>query len=300
MKVIDISHYNGNVNFKKVKNACIDGVIIRLGYRGYSKGALILDGNFDDNVKRAEAEALKIGVYFVTQAVNVDEAREEARFTISKIKDKYPFFPIFIDTENGNPAKTGRADEGKLTVRQRTDIIKAFCQEVEKQGFKAGIYASESWFNDNLYFKELEKYYIWVAKYSRFKPTIKYDAWQYTSTARIEGISAYFDMSDFTVVMLSNEEIADEVIAGKWGNGADRKLRLTAAGYNYEEIQKIVNKKVQKPQTKEPKGMTYIIKKGDTLTSIAKMFSTTVEKLQKWNNIKNPNKIQAGQKIIVR
>lgn len=297
MKVIDISHYNGKVDFKKIKKACIDGVIIRLGYRGYSKGALILDGNFYDNLKEAEAEALKIGVYFVTQAITEDEAREEARFTLSKIKNNLPYFPIFVDTENGNQAKTGRADEGKLTLRQRTNIIKAFCQEIEKNGYKAGIYASESWFKDNLYFNELINYYIWVAKYSKYKPTIKYDAWQYTSTGRIEGINAYFDINDFIVPVLTNEQVADEVIAGKWGNGTDRKLRLTAAGYNYEEVQKIVNKKVQ-PQ--KPKEIYYIIKKGDTLTSIAKMFSTNVKQLQAWNNIKDANKIKAGVKIRVR
>lgn len=297
MKVIDISHYNGKVDFKKLKKACIDGVIIRLGYRGYSKGALILDGNFYDNLKGAEAEALKVGVYFVTQAITEEEAIEEARFTLSKIKNTYPYFPIFVDTENGNAAKTGRADEGKLTLRQRTNIIKAFCQEVEKNGYKAGIYASESWFKDNLYFNELINYYIWVAKYSKYKPTIKYDAWQYTSTGRIEGINAYFDINDFIVPVLTNEQVADEVIAGKWGNGAERKIRLTAAGYNYEEVQKIVNKKVQ-PQ--KPKEIYYIIKKGDTLTSIAKMFTTTVKQLQAWNNIKDANKIKAGVKIRVR
>ena len=97
--------------------------------------------------------------------------------------------------------------------------------------------------------------------------------------------------------VLTNEQVADEVIAGKWGNGTDRKLRLTAAGYNYEEVQKIVNKKVQPQKQKE---IYYIIKKGDTLSSIAKMFSTNVKQLQAWNNIKDANKIKAGVKIRVR
>ena len=92
----------------------------------------------------------------------------------------------------------------------------------------------------------------------------------------------------------SNEEIADEVIAGKWGSGDERKKRLTAAGYNYNEIQKLVNEKL-KPTTKY-----YTVTKGDTLSSIAKKHNTTVAKLLELNNIADPNKIYAGQKIRVK
>ena len=94
----------------------------------------------------------------------------------------------------------------------------------------------------------------------------------------------------------SNEEIADEVINGKWGNGEDRKSRLSAAGYDYEAIQKIVNNKLTPKATK----VYYTIKKGDTLTAIAKKYGTTIKKLKTLNSIKNANMIYAGQKIRVK
>lgn len=295
MKVVDISHYNGTVNFNRLK-AAAEGVIVRLGYRGYSKGALVTDGNYLDNMKKATAAGFKVGVYFVTQAISEEEAREEARYTLERAKEFYPYFPIFIDTENGNAAKTGRADEGKLTAAKRTAIIKAFCEEIEKGGYKAGIYASESWFKDNLQLNPLSKYYLWVAKYSKNKPAIKYNAWQYTAQGRVEGITGYCDVSDFIIPKLTNNQVVDEVIAGLWGNGAERKIRLAAAGYNANEIQSLVNKKLGT----STKPMYYLIKKGDTLSSIAKMFTTTVKQLQEWNNIKDANKIKAGVKIRVR
>ena len=91
----------------------------------------------------------------------------------------------------------------------------------------------------------------------------------------------------------SIDEIAQEVIEGKWGNGQERKDRLTAAGYNYEEVQNKVNE-ILKPTTK-----TYKVKKGDTLTSIAKKFNTTVDSLVAKNNIENPNLIYAGQVLYI-
>ena len=92
----------------------------------------------------------------------------------------------------------------------------------------------------------------------------------------------------------SIDELAREVINGKWGNGADRKTRLTSAGYNYQEIQNRVN------QILAPKIEYYTVKSGDNLTKIAKKYGTTVNQLVKWNNIKNPNLIYPNQKIRVK
>lgn len=92
----------------------------------------------------------------------------------------------------------------------------------------------------------------------------------------------------------TNEQIAQEVIDGKWGNGEERKERLEAAGYNYDEIQKIVNKKLEKP-----KQIIYTVKKGDTLSAIARKYNTTVSAIAKKNNIANPSKIYAGQKLVI-
>lgn len=307
MQVIDISQFNGAIDFPKVAQSC-DGVIIRVGYRGYGAGTLKRDTFLSRNLAGAKAAGLPIGVYFVTQAINEAEAREEARYTLEQIKGYKLVYPVFIDSENGNPQGKGRADHGHLSREQRTAILKAFCNEVQKAGYTAGVYASESWFISDLNLGELEKYFIWVAKYSTKAPSIKFNAWQYTSKGVIMGVSGNVDISDFLKVIdnkpsnpskKSNEEIADEVIAGAWGNGADRKARLKAAGYDYDAIQKLVNAKVANKSQENTKTY-YIVKKGDTLSGIAAKHGTTVNKLVSLNNISNPNKIYVGQKLRVK
>ena len=94
------------------------------------------------------------------------------------------------------------------------------------------------------------------------------------------------------------DQIADEVIAGQWGNGADRKKRLTDAGYNYDAVQKAVNQKMN--AKKQPAHVYYVVKRGDTLSGIASKYGTTWQKLQAMNGIRNPNKIYPGQRIRVK
>ena len=306
MRVVDVSQFNGAIDFGKLEQ--VEGVIIRAGYRGYGKTArLVEDKNFKTNLKGAVSKGYKVGVYFVTQAITENEAISEAQFVLNLVKDYDLALPIYFDSENGNAGK-GRADQGKLTKQQRTVIALAFCKEITKYGYKAGIYASQSWFNDCFILNDLKAYSIWVAKYSDTKPSIYYNAWQYTSKGKVAGISGNVDLSTFEESKeeakpqpkkKTNEEIADEVIAGKWGNGAERLGKLTLAGYNPSEIQKIVNEKLGKstaPQTTT----YYTVKSGDTLAKIAKKYNTTVYKLVQLNGIKNPNKIYVGQRLKVK
>lgn len=247
MKVIDVSQYNGVINWKKVAKHC-DGVIIRAGYRGYGSASLVKDQRLGYNLTNASLNRIPLGVYFVTQAITEKEAKEEAKYTVDIVKKYKLAYPIFIDSENANNGK-GRADAGKLTKSKRTAILKAFCDEVKKLGYDGGIYASQSWFIDYTNLKELSKYFIWCAKYSSTAPSIKYDAWQYMSKGKIDGITGNVDVSNFykkskktEAKKKSNETIAREVIAGKWGNGEERKNKLKKAGYDYKTIQKLVNK----------------------------------------------------------
>lgn len=300
-KIIDISQFNGNMDFNKV-NANIEGAIIRVGYRGYSKGSIVIDSAFKRNIEGIKKPK---GVYFCTQAISEAEAREEARYTLNMIKGHDVKLPIFIDSEDcGRGA--GRADHGKLSRDKRTAIVNAFVDEIVKNGYIGGVYASESWFKTYLNISNV-KGFIWVAKYSANKPALNYDAWQYTDRGRINGINGNVDVSYWvkedakptpskTPVKKSNEEIAEEVIAGKWGNGTDRKKRLESAGYNYNDIQSIVNKRLA-PKVEK---VYYTIKKGDNLTTIAKKYGTTVNKLKTLNGIKNANLIFAGQKIRIK
>lgn len=203
-KVLDVSQFNGGIDFNVMANN-VDGVIVRAGYRGYDGGGLVTDKNFKNNIGGAAAANIPLGVYFVTQAINEAEAREEARYTIDLIKGFNLSMPIFIDTEdsgNGN----GRAAYGKLTQTNRTNIIKAFCEEVEANGYKAGVYASLSWFNTCLYVSELSNYFLWVARYSDQEPTIDWDAWQYTSKGQVAGVNGNVDVSSFKYFTKDGEE----------------------------------------------------------------------------------------------
>lgn len=300
LKVIDVSEFNGAIAWQNVAKAC-DGAIIRAGYRGYGSGTLVTDEKFKSNIKAAKAAGIPIGVYFYTQAISEIEARDEARYTMELVKGYKLTLPIFIDSEDGNNG-AGRADSGKLSRAKRTAILKAFCEEIQKEGYAAGVYASEWWLNNLLDISKLKNFYLWVAKYSTYEPNVAWDAWQYTSAGRIDGVTGGVDISDFKNISItkptkkSADEIANEVIAGKWGNGQLRKEKLEAAGYDYNEIQSKVNEKLNKKTTKK----YYTVKAGDTLTDIAKKYNTTVDKLVKLNNINNANLIYAGQKLRVK
>ena len=305
MRVIDISQFNGAVDFSKITNT--DGIIIRAGYRGYGKTAkLVEDKKYKENIAGAVKAGFKVGVYFVSQAITEKEGKEEADFVLNLIKDYELALPVYFDSENGNSKGTGRADQGKLTKAQRTAIALAFCKEIANYGYKAGVYASESWFNNDFILADLKAFSIWVAKYSNNKPSIYFDAWQFTSKGSVDGIKGNVDISTFndnakqdtkpTEAKKSNEEIAQEVIDGKWGNGAERIKNLTYAGYKASDIQAIVNKKLANTDTHT----YYTVKRGDTLTAIAIKNKTTVEKLRKLNNISNANRIYIGQKIIIK
>lgn len=256
LKVIDISEFQTINDWNEVKKNC-DGVIIRLGYRGYGSGRIVFDDKFKQNLDAVKRHNIPYSVYFTTQAINEAEGKEEAAFCINALNKAAVNLPIFVDSEDANRGY-GRADGGKLSKDQRTAILKAFCDTIKASGYKAGVYASCSWFYDRLNYKELANNFLWVAQYSNSEPSIPWNAWQYTSNGLINGIYGTVDVSKWNAATTkpeptakkTNEQIADEVIAGKWGNGDGRERRLTAAGYNYNEVQAIVNKKLAKSAKK--------------------------------------------------
>ncbi len=187
---IDVSRHNGNIDWNAVKASGVDFVIIRCGYRGSSSGVLIEDQNFRTNIKGATAAGLKVGVYVFSQAVNEVEAVKEASLAVSLVKGYNLTYPIFIDTESSG----GRAD--KIDKATRTAVINAFCQTVTSAGYKAGIYASKSWYEDKLNMGAIGNYKIWLAQYQP-KPTYsgRYDMWQYSSKGKISGINGNVDLN---------------------------------------------------------------------------------------------------------
>lgn len=299
-QVIDVSKHNGVIDWAKVKASGIYGAIIRCGYG--DNIASQDDVQFKNNVKGCIDNGIPFSVYIYSYAKTNAQIESEAQHVMRLIepyKDNLSF-PVYLDLE-------GKGTENGAVARARI-----FAKILQDNGYKVGMYANQYWWNNFL--KGLDEYPKWVAKYSSTKPNVKdYIMWQYTSTARVDGIKGNVDVSYFygeleniigTAVSepepryQSNQEVAEEVIAGKWGNGEERKKRLTEAGYDYNAIQKIVNGMLN--STPKPQAVYYTIKSGDTLGKLAKKYGTTVAQLVAWNNIANPNKIYVGQKIRVK
>ena len=187
---IDVSKWNGNIDWNAVKNSGISYVIIRCGYRGSGEGKLIEDPKFAANIKGAEAAGLKVGVYFFSQAVNEVEAVEEASMVLEQIKNHRISYPVFLDVE----ASGGRGD--KLDKAERTAVCRAFCQTIQNAGYTAGIYSNKIWLESKIDAGSLNSYKIWLAQYAA-SPTYKgkYDMWQYRSTGSVSGISGDVDLN---------------------------------------------------------------------------------------------------------
>ena len=256
LKGIDVSHYQGNINWEKVKPQ-IDFAILRMGLGDD------IPSQDDKQFERNYAECVKLGipfaVYFFSYAVNKAKVQTEIAHIKRLLNGKKINAPVYIDVEN-----TRGLDWRTISNTELLGIMQEFNAQLNALGYKMGIYSSRSAFwNEKMTDKWYDSISKWVAEYGDkvhdFNRT--YDIWQHTSKGSVDGIDGNVDMnimynSIFAAeqpkpapqpaapTKKSNEEIAREVIAGKWGNGADRKNRLTAAGYNYAAVQAIVNKKV--------------------------------------------------------
>lgn len=223
-KGIDVSTYQDTINWKKVKENGVEFAMIRTGIRGYGvssdgiNGKIVQDSKFVENINGAINNNIEVGVYFFSQAINEQEAIEEANFTLNLIKKYKITYPIAIDTEeSSHPNKLGRADN--LTVEQRTKVVKAFCETIEKAGYEPMIYANKWWLKEKLDMSKLSSYSIWLAHYTGAtqddplaKPSDyegKYIMWQYTDKGTVDGIIGNVDMNvGYKARMLSaNKEV---------------------------------------------------------------------------------------------
>lgn len=194
---IDVSEYQGNIDWNQVKAAGIKYAYIRVGYRGYSNGSFVLDKQFYNNLQGASSAGIDIGLYFYTQAISTDEAVEEANYVIDKIQGYTIKYPIVIDTESANPNERIR----NLSKDSRTAIMKAFCDRVSQAGYKGQIYASKCWFSEKLNINDILNYDKWVAEYTdnasgRTSFAYPYSVWQYTSKGSVAGISGNVDRNN--------------------------------------------------------------------------------------------------------
>lgn len=265
--IIDVSTFQGDINWAKVKGNC-DGAIIRTGFRGYgSKGTLSTDARFKKNIAEATAQGIPIGVYFFTQALNEAEAKAEAQYVLDLIKGYKITYPVYIDIEYSNAKANGRAD--KLSKAVRTSNAIAFLETIKAAGYIPGVYASKHWFENMLDDSRLSAYTHWVAHYaSKCGYGGKYDMWQYTDSGSVPGISGNVDKNYC--------------------------YRNFASGSSSAATSKPSTSKPSAPASTGSTG-TYTVKSGDTLSGIAAAKNTTVSALVALNGISDPDKIYVGQ-----
>lgn len=184
LKGIDVSYWNGTVDWNKVKTAGIKFAILRCGYSTTGK-----DSTFERNVKECERVGIPWGAYLYSYAESVDEARKELQNCLASLKGKKPSYPIYYDLEDG--PTTGKCSNSTILA-----MAKVFVEGLEKAGYWAGIYANLNWFTTKLTDPWYDKKAKWVAQYND-KCTYKkeYGMWQYTSDGKINGINGRFDMN---------------------------------------------------------------------------------------------------------
>lgn len=193
-KVIDVSKFQNVIDWNKVKESTVDGVVIRLGYRGYHKGSIVMDPLYKNHLSGCIKNNIPYSVYFFPCSITEAEANEEADYIIEQVRSLNLSLPVFLDSEVAEAAGNGRAD--KLSVKNRTRFLDIICSKLEKHGINAGVYASTSWLNNRLDMSVLSKYTVWCAQYaSKCTYTGVYSLWQYTSKGRVSGIKGNVDVS---------------------------------------------------------------------------------------------------------
>lgn len=194
LPIIDLSHHNTVTDWNKVANA-VSGVIMRLGYRGYTNGKIMVDNKFSQFLSQCKSHKIPYGVYFFPTSINEAEAEEEANFIIASVSGLNLSFPIYLDSEDAD-AKTHNGRSDKLDKETRTRLLKIILDKLKAKGYECGVYASTSWLKNRLNMSKLNGYHVWVAQYNTTCAyTGKYDMWQYSSKATIDGIAKVCDVS---------------------------------------------------------------------------------------------------------
>lgn len=261
LKGIDVSSWQGIIDWKKVKNAGIEFAIIRTGYG--RKDPKQIDPYFKENLEGARKEGIKVGAYHYSYAESPEDAVKEADFCLEILDGTKLDLPIYYDIED-------KSISNKHDKSIRTQMCINFCSAIEKAGYWAGVYANKNWFDNYIDYDQLKiRYTLWLAHYGINKPSLDCDVWQYCSDGKVNGISGKVDMN----YMYRN--LPTEILNHK-------KTTTTKTVLPYHNQFK-----------------TYTVKPGDTLSGIAYKYGTSYRILAELNGISNPNKIYAGQIINV-
>lgn len=192
-KGIDVSKYQGNIDWNAVKADGVEYAFIRLGLRGYESGKIVTDEYFQQNIEGANSADVKAGVYFFTQAINVEEAKEEAQFVIDAIAQYDIECPIVFDVEM---ITTGNGRANNLSKEERTEICIAFCEEIKQAGYIPMIYGNVKCFTKMVDMSRLEDYEKWYAFYDDYMYfPYEVSCWQYTEKGKVNGIKGDVDLN---------------------------------------------------------------------------------------------------------
>ncbi len=246
LKGIDVSGYQGNIDWKKVKNDGVKFAIIKLGTI-YDEDENSIESTFEKNYNECIKNNIPVGVYVYNYCNSIEALKKGANWVLEVLNKRILNLPVYLDMED----KT-IVSEGKAAL---TNQCNEFAKILTNAGYEAGVYANLNWFENYLEPKNFNSNIsVWVAQYYKeCEYEGEYDIWQYSSSGKVDGISGNVDMNYlYNENIIKNtdnngpedktiDELAQEVIDGKWGNGEDRKKRLEEAGYNYNKIQDKVN-----------------------------------------------------------
>ena len=190
---IDVSKYQGDIDWAKVKASGVQFAMIRVGSRGYGSGQLILDENCAKNIQGAINQGIKVGVYFFSQATSKTEAVEEANFVVAAIMNYKITYPVVCDIEE---IKNDTARTEKLTNEEITQYARDFCDTVKGYGYHSMIYADKKCLLTRLDLTKLSDIDIWLSQNAE-RPDYPYefDMWQYSQSGIIDGINGEADMN---------------------------------------------------------------------------------------------------------
>ena len=190
---IDVSRFQGKIDWEKVAGAGVDFAFIRVGLRGTSEGKLLVDDLFETNIKGALENGIKVGVYIYSQALNEEEAKEEASLVLDNIEPYDITYPVVIDIES---ADSDTARTNSLTSDEYETVAKTFCDVISTAGYKPMIYGNVKSFTLLMDAEDVDDYGIWIAYYGTplYYP-YHFNVWQYSSTGKIDGIDGHVDLN---------------------------------------------------------------------------------------------------------
>ena len=335
LKGIDVSRWQGKIDWTQVKKDGVEFAMIRGGY-----GENQVDSRFHENARGANAAGIPMGIYWFSYALNPEMAQQEAGYAVELARQYQVSWPIAYDFEYDSVAYAEK--NGVIITRSlATRMAKAFCEEVKKLGYIPMFYANLEYLEQ--YFDRSQlPYDLWYAQYGSTAAVIEKTIWQYSSQGRISGIEGAVDLNYGYKDYGNGEpiqpepipapegttlELAAAVMQGKYGVDEARKKAL---GSRYEEVQNFINhiaqastdtlvkevmqgrygngrireivlgSRYETVQNRINRTQYYTVRPGDTLSGIAAKYGTTYQKLAQINGITNPNKIYAGQRIKVK